>query len=183
MTKLQPMVGPMDVSAAPPFTQLDFLYMPSRDVPADIAFFTEVLGGRLVFAVEGMATRVAMIRLTDAPPSVLLADHVDGRATRARVLRTEPRPGARPARVPRLGAAADLRDPARSDLRRRPSIPPRGRSTGVGAGRARAARLTGAEQWARRPTPEGSSASKANTMSRSCATGSEEPSEGKLARI
>lgn len=69
-----------DESAAPPFTQLDFLYMPSRDVPADIAFFTDVLGGTLVFAVEGMGTRVAMIRLSDSPPSVLLADHVEGEA-------------------------------------------------------------------------------------------------------
>ena len=68
----------MDDTAGPPFTQLDFLYMPSRDVAADVAYFTDVLGGRLVFAVEGMGTRVAMIRLTDAPPSVLLADHVEG---------------------------------------------------------------------------------------------------------
>ena len=54
--------------------------MPSRDVPADIAFFSDVLGGMLVFAVEGMGTRVAMIRLSDSPPSVLLADHVEGEA-------------------------------------------------------------------------------------------------------
>jgi hypothetical protein len=67
-----------DGQAAPPFTQLDFLYMPSRDVVADIAFFTDVLGGSLIFAVEGMGTRVAMIQLTDGPPSVLLADHVEG---------------------------------------------------------------------------------------------------------
>lgn len=74
------MTVPADDSASPPFSQLDFLYMPSRDVPADIAFFTDVLGGQLVFAVEGMGTRVAMIRLTDSPPSILLADHVEGEA-------------------------------------------------------------------------------------------------------
>lgn len=45
---------------------------------ADVALFTELLGGRLAFAVEGMGARVAMIELTDGPPHVLLADHLDG---------------------------------------------------------------------------------------------------------
>jgi hypothetical protein len=57
---------------------LDYIYMPSRDVVVDIRYFTEVLGGRLVFAIEGMGTRVAMIELTDAPPRLLLAEHVEG---------------------------------------------------------------------------------------------------------
>jgi hypothetical protein len=60
------------------FEQLDFIYMPSRDAAADVRHFTEVLGARLVFAVEGMGTRVAMIELTDNPPRVLLAEHLDG---------------------------------------------------------------------------------------------------------
>jgi hypothetical protein len=60
------------------FEQLDFLYMPSSDVAADMAYFTEVLGGRLVFAIEGMGTRVAMIELGSRPPAVLVADHVEG---------------------------------------------------------------------------------------------------------
>jgi hypothetical protein len=60
------------------FKQLDFLYMPSSDVAADMAYFTEVLGGRLVFAIEGMGTRVAMIELGSGPPAVLVADHVEG---------------------------------------------------------------------------------------------------------
>lgn len=58
--------------------QLDFIYMPSADVAADVAYFTDVLGGRLVFAVEGMGTRVAMIELTEASPRLLLAGHLDG---------------------------------------------------------------------------------------------------------
>ncbi len=62
----------------PPFEQLDFLYTPSRDVPADMAYFTEVLGGRVVFAVEGMGARVAAIALTEDPPLILLTDHVEG---------------------------------------------------------------------------------------------------------
>ncbi len=58
--------------------QLDFVYMPSSDVPSDVEYFTTVLGGRLVFAVEGMGTRVAMLELTEAPPRVLLAGHLEG---------------------------------------------------------------------------------------------------------
>ena len=58
--------------------QLDFVYMPSADVAADMDYFTTVLGGRLVFAVEGMGTRVAMVELTEAPPRVLLAGHLEG---------------------------------------------------------------------------------------------------------
>ena len=60
------------------FEQLDYVYMPSRDVAADAAYFTDVLGGRLVFAIEGMGTRVAMIELTEDPPRILLAGHLDG---------------------------------------------------------------------------------------------------------
>lgn len=62
----------------PPFGQLDFIYMPSRDVAADVRHFTEVLGAELVFAIDAMGTRVAMVKLSDAPPRLLLADHVDG---------------------------------------------------------------------------------------------------------
>lgn len=61
-----------------PFEQLDFLYVPSRDVAADRDHFTVVLGGRLVFAVESMNTRVAAIELTSGPPLVLLTDHLEG---------------------------------------------------------------------------------------------------------
>jgi hypothetical protein len=60
------------------FEHLDYLYMPSRDVAADVAWFTDVLGGRLVFAIDGMGTRVAMIELTDDPPRILLAGHLGG---------------------------------------------------------------------------------------------------------
>lgn len=61
-----------------PFEQLDFVYMPTGDPAADMAYFTGVLGGRLVFAVEGMGAQVAMIELTEGPPRVLLADHLEG---------------------------------------------------------------------------------------------------------
>jgi hypothetical protein len=63
---------------AVPFEGLDFVYMPSRDVAADMRYFTGTLGGRLVFAVEGMGARVAMVELTGEPPRILLADHLEG---------------------------------------------------------------------------------------------------------
>lgn len=63
---------------APPFAQLDFLYIPSGDVAADLAYFTEVLGARLVFAIDAMEARVAMVDLTGGPPYVLLTDHLEG---------------------------------------------------------------------------------------------------------
>jgi hypothetical protein len=60
------------------FESLDFVYHPSSDVKRDMAYFTDVLGGRLRFAVEGMGTRVAAIELAAPPPLLLLADHVKG---------------------------------------------------------------------------------------------------------
>ena len=68
----------MTTSSGPPFEGLDFVYMPSRDVAADRDYFVDVLGGRLVFAVEGMGTRVAMVELASGPPRVLLAGHLEG---------------------------------------------------------------------------------------------------------
>jgi hypothetical protein len=60
------------------FEQLDYVYMPSQDVAADVKFFTDVLGARLIFAIDGMGTRVAMVALTDSPPRLLLAGHLEG---------------------------------------------------------------------------------------------------------
>ena len=61
-----------------PFESLDFLYVPSRDVARDLTFFSEVLGGRVVFAIDPMGTRVAAVRSTEDPPLVLLTDHLEG---------------------------------------------------------------------------------------------------------
>jgi hypothetical protein len=62
------------------FGELDFIYLPSRDVAADIAHFTTGMGGELVFAVERFETRVAMVRLTaaEAGPALVLAEHLEG---------------------------------------------------------------------------------------------------------
>jgi hypothetical protein len=69
-------MGSTDRSSA--FEQLDFIYTPSRDVAADLAYFADVLGGRVLFAIESMGTRVAAVELTEGPPLILLADHVEG---------------------------------------------------------------------------------------------------------
>jgi hypothetical protein len=61
-----------------PFESLDYLYTPSSDVAADVGYFVDVLGARLVFAIEAMGARVAMVELADGPPSVVLNDHLEG---------------------------------------------------------------------------------------------------------
>jgi catechol 2,3-dioxygenase-like lactoylglutathione lyase family enzyme len=60
--------------------ELDFLYMPSRDVEADLAFYTDVLGGEVVFAIEAFGARVARVALGEGGPALLLADHLEGDA-------------------------------------------------------------------------------------------------------
>jgi hypothetical protein len=60
------------------FVALDFVYLPSRDVAADLSHLTEKVGGQLVFAIEAFGTRVAMVRLSPDPPAVLLAGHLEG---------------------------------------------------------------------------------------------------------
>jgi hypothetical protein len=60
------------------FEALDYLYVPSKNVAADVRYFTEVLGGRLAFAIEAMGTRVAQLELSAGPPSIVLSGHLDG---------------------------------------------------------------------------------------------------------
>lgn len=62
------------------FESLDFLYMPTREAAADVAHFVDGLGASLLFAIERFGTRVAMVRLTEHGPAVLLAEHLDGDA-------------------------------------------------------------------------------------------------------
>src|SRR6185436_10841060 len=61
--------------------ELDFLYVPSADVAADATYWVNVLGARLVFAVEGMGARVAMLELGSSGPRVLLTDHLEDQRT------------------------------------------------------------------------------------------------------
>jgi hypothetical protein len=60
------------------FDRLDFVYLPSRDVAADVMHFSRRLGAEVVFAIEAFGTRVAMVRLAPDPPPLLLAGHLDG---------------------------------------------------------------------------------------------------------
>jgi hypothetical protein len=57
---------------------LDYVYVPSHDVAADLAAFVDGLGARVVFAIEAMGTRVAMLEVTDGPPRIVLAGHLEG---------------------------------------------------------------------------------------------------------
>ena len=59
---------------------LDVLYVPSRDVAADLAFYRDVLGSRVVFAIEAMGTRVAEVALAAEGPRLVLAQHLAGDA-------------------------------------------------------------------------------------------------------
>ena len=61
-----------------PFSQLDYLYIPSTDVAADTKYFTEVLGGRAVFAIDDGGTRAAMVAMTETPPRLIFTDHLEG---------------------------------------------------------------------------------------------------------
>ena len=59
---------------------LDVLYMPSRDVEADVGFYRDVLGARVVFAIEAMGTRVAEVEIGSEGPRLVLAGHLAGEA-------------------------------------------------------------------------------------------------------
>jgi hypothetical protein len=63
-----------------PLRELDFVYLPSRDVAADVERYTAELGAELVFAIEAFGTRVARLALGSDPPAILLAEHLEGDA-------------------------------------------------------------------------------------------------------
>src|SRR3954468_5282676 len=60
------------------FERLDFLYMPTDDVAGEVEHFTPTFGAEVVFAIEAFGARVAQVKLTDAPPAVMFADHLEG---------------------------------------------------------------------------------------------------------
>jgi predicted enzyme related to lactoylglutathione lyase len=57
----------------------DFLYMPSTDVAADLAYYRDVLGAEIVFAIERFGTRVAQLKLAGGP-RLMVAEHLEGDA-------------------------------------------------------------------------------------------------------
>jgi hypothetical protein len=58
---------------------LDFVYVPSRDVASDLAYWVDRVGAEVVFAIERFDTRVAMLEL-GAGPGFVLAQHLEGEA-------------------------------------------------------------------------------------------------------
>ena len=65
----------MDTPSAP-FLSLDYLYFSAPDIDRAVHFYTQVLGGTLVWRIRRDATTVAAVRLTGSDPLVLLADHL-----------------------------------------------------------------------------------------------------------
>ena len=59
------------------FESLDYLYLPASDIEASITFYTEVLGGELLWRVRDGSTWVAAIRLVEPGPPLLLATHLE----------------------------------------------------------------------------------------------------------
>jgi catechol 2,3-dioxygenase-like lactoylglutathione lyase family enzyme len=62
----------------PPFLSLDFVYVPTPDVDAGVAYYVDVLGARLDFKVRAMDTVVARVDLADGGPALLLSGHLAG---------------------------------------------------------------------------------------------------------
>ena len=59
------------------FMSLDFLYIPAPDIEASIKYYTQVLGGELLWKINAFGVWVACVTLSEAEkPYVLLADHI-----------------------------------------------------------------------------------------------------------
>jgi predicted enzyme related to lactoylglutathione lyase len=61
----------------PLFEALDYLYLPAPEIEAAIAFYTETLGGELLWRIRDGDTWVAAVRLAPAAPLVVLANHLE----------------------------------------------------------------------------------------------------------
>jgi predicted enzyme related to lactoylglutathione lyase len=59
------------------FKSLDFLYVPAPDIESSVQYYTQVLGGELLWKIHAYGVWVACIELSNASkPYVLLADHI-----------------------------------------------------------------------------------------------------------
>ena len=59
------------------FKSLDFLYVPAPDIESSVQYYTQVLGGELLWKIHAYGVWVACIELSHADkPHVLLADHI-----------------------------------------------------------------------------------------------------------
>ena len=55
---------------------LDYIYAPSSDVAADVRWLSEALGAEVAFAIDSDGARVAMLRIGDGRPPLLVASHL-----------------------------------------------------------------------------------------------------------
>lgn len=60
------------------FLSLDYLYVPAPNIDAAVGYYTEQLGGELVWKIHAFDTWVAAVRLSASGPMVLLAAHLHG---------------------------------------------------------------------------------------------------------
>jgi predicted enzyme related to lactoylglutathione lyase len=59
------------------FKSLDFLYVPAPDIESSVQYYTQVLGGELLWKIHAYGVWVACIELSKiGKPYVLLADHI-----------------------------------------------------------------------------------------------------------
>jgi predicted enzyme related to lactoylglutathione lyase len=60
------------------FKSLDFLYVPAPDIESSVKYYTQVLGGELLWKIHAYGVWVACVALSKAEekPYVLLADHI-----------------------------------------------------------------------------------------------------------
>ena len=60
------------------FSSLDFIYVPTPDVPSAIDYYVSVLGAELVWRIRDGETVVASVRVSETGPALLLASHLAG---------------------------------------------------------------------------------------------------------
>ena len=59
------------------FKSLDFLYVPAPDIEASVKYYTQVLGGELLWKMHAYGVWVACVSLSKTEkPYILLADHI-----------------------------------------------------------------------------------------------------------
>jgi predicted enzyme related to lactoylglutathione lyase len=60
------------------FESLDFLYIPTPNVPRAVDYYVSTLKAELVWKIRDGSTMVACLRVSATGPLLLLADHLEG---------------------------------------------------------------------------------------------------------
>lgn len=59
------------------FKSLDFIYVPAPDIESSVQYYTQVLGGELLWKIHAYGVWVACVTLSEpVKPYILLADHI-----------------------------------------------------------------------------------------------------------